>query len=166
MEQITNKLSISKKTLYIQFADKEHLLNECVDREITHLSLAVEFIHERCESSIEIIVLSYMSVFCHDSSFCAAFHKDLPHYPAAYGQWINFRQTFRERCTADFLNGVTEGDFLPGQNYELISTMLTDQLNNLKTEYQRAMILTIIRGVCTDNGNKKIDTLMESKYRE
>lgn len=161
MEQVALELSISKKTLYDDFIDKEHLLQECMDRETARLALSMEYIRVCSKSALEIILLSSINLLNYCSSFCPAFHRDISRFTTIYTRWKSYLQRFQERCMADFLRGVTEKDFLSGQNYELISTMLADQLECPKRKYQPMMVLTLVRGVCTEKGSVKLDKLLE-----
>ena len=161
MEQIALELSISKKTLYDDFMDREHLLQECMDRETARLSLSMEYIRVSSKSALESILLSCTNLYNYCSSFCPAFHRDITRFTTIHNRWKSYLQRFQKRCMADFIRGTTENDFLPGQNYELISFMLTDQLEYPKKKYQPTMVVTLIRGVCTEKGSAKLDKLLE-----
>jgi hypothetical protein len=113
------------------------------------------------KSALEIILLSCINLFNYCSSFCPAFHRDIARFDAIYDRWKRYLQRFQERCMADFSRGVTEEDFLPGQNYELISIMLAGQLECPKKNRQTTIMLTLIRGVCTNKGSAKLDKLLQ-----
>ncbi|MDR2916711.1 MAG: TetR/AcrR family transcriptional regulator [Tannerella sp.] len=160
IEHIASDLFISTETLYTEFRDEEELLSVFMEQEINALYLSVEMIKKRAESSLEVVVLSCIEQLYYIKSYSPVFFSDLKFYAGPDKQWRRYRQDFRKMCMDHFEKGVIDGDFLSDQNYELISAMITEQSGSFNIEFQETMILTIIRGACTETGRNKLRRFM------
>jgi AcrR family transcriptional regulator len=156
MNQIANAMSISKRTMYMAFGNKEDILIGCVNHGIGKLNEVVESTTARSATSLEALVQISINVFQYTSSYCPAFYKDIVRYPEATSRLNEYQNLFKEKCYQLFLEGVKEGDFLPDQDYEFITSMYVEQIGRLQAEQQSAMVLTFLGGVCTDKGVKEL----------
>ena len=121
----------------------------------------MNYIEKQAETSLETVLLVCIEQLHYRSSFNPAFYRDLSCFAEPDRLLSEYMQIFREKCIAYFLKGETEGDFISGQNYELMATILTEQLNDFETAYKEAMIIVIIYGVCTEGGCERLKRLIQ-----
>lgn len=166
MNQIAGEMGISKKTIYMEFEDKESLVLACIDNEIERIRKSILKTKSQTDSAIEAIVTITMGILRHASTRCPAFYKDLTHFFGASEQFTKFKQEYHEQCLIHMQQGVKEGDFLPELDYELVSTILVEQFAEMKLEYQSTMLIAFLRGISTEKGLKKLAEISEGQlYR-
>lgn len=152
MDQIAHELGISKKTIYEAFEDKEQLLTACIDYQTSRLVRSIEKTTAEAKSSLDALLLVGSKIFRHYGTPCPAFFKDLVRYPKAYARLKKFRADVKATCMEYFRKGIEEGSFEPGMDYEVISSLFVEQFSNMQIEYQGAMLLTFLKGICTPKG--------------
>ena len=156
MNQIANAMSISKRTIYENFENKEELLIGCLEFGTEKLRETVEETEKQSKSAIETFTAICTSVFRYTGSFCPSFYKDIVRYPDAANKLDEYKDFFKEECRYYFSKGVEEGCFLPDQNYEFITSLFVDQLHQMKLEHQTSMVHTLLRGICTEQGLEEL----------
>ena len=161
MDNISEILHISKRTIYREFASKEELLSECFNRELRKINVITEAIREKSGSALEEILVTCRILSDCYTALCPAFYRDVIRYPSIQKNWNRYLESLRARCEENFNRGAREGDFLPDQNYELISMIFIEQVWRLKQPYQMSIIMNILRGQCTPAGIDKLNALIE-----
>ncbi|MEM8509529.1 MAG: helix-turn-helix domain-containing protein [Bacteroidota bacterium] len=90
MKDISDTVSISKKTLYLFFSSKEVLIKACVKKLIDQHLKEISLIENRAISSIEKVFLIYKSSLRHIANQNLAFYNDMKRdYPDIYSFYIN-----------------------------------------------------------------------------
>ena len=163
MESIASSLSISKRTLYEIYGDKESLLFACIkdDQEKRQ-----EFLRDFSEqhNAMETVLEVYLRKVEDLRTVNSAFYADLPLYPKVMAYIEASHRDMHEHFIAFMQRGVKEGYFRKEVNYELISRMFDTigryvAQEGLYAQYPyeellRNLMLVPLRGLCTPKGVK------------
>ncbi|MCR5472158.1 MAG: TetR/AcrR family transcriptional regulator [Prevotella sp.] len=171
MDAIASELSISKRTLYEIYEDKEHLLFETIKNyDERKRQTLTEYAQQDNHHVIDIILEAYRLKLKEIRSVNPLFYTDILKYPKLAQYIKNNNERARERYTAFMQRGVDEGYLRPDVNYQMIPYMmeaisqyiLTSKLldkysfEEMFTNY----FLVSLRGLCTQRGIKVIDEAM------
>jgi AcrR family transcriptional regulator len=171
MDTIASELSISKRTLYEIYEDKEHLLFETIKNyDERKRQTLTEYAQQDNHHVIDIILEAYRLKLKEIRSVNPLFYTDILKYPKLAQYIKNNNERARERYTAFMQRGVDEGYLRPDVNYQMIPYMmeaisqyiLTSKLldkysfEEMFTNY----FLVSLRGLCTQRGIKVIDEAM------
>lgn len=162
MDDIARGLSISKKTLYELFSDKEELLLEVV--KVISMGFHQNVKEIICSSAnvLEQIFMLYKRVIEHSRKVNPLFFIELIHYPKvqAYFEEVHTRHA---DCTKKWLQmGVEQGLLRDDVNYEVFLRQDGFQIDKLlinpevrkypaKVIYD-SIVLVMLRGLATDKG--------------
>lgn len=172
MDDIASKLSISKRTLYEIYPNKEKLLLEGLRAE--HEAMNTEmmtFMAARNRSVIDVLVQFFKVQMKSFASMSPLYFSDIHKFPSA----VSYLSTLHEESLAksrEFLQkGVGEGFFRDDVNFEIVSrmgnaTMQHVMQTQLYKRYPlqdifRNVILLLIRGICTQKGVRVVDQMLE-----
>ena len=174
MDDIAANLSISKRTLYEIYSNKEVLLLECIKHNDKLIADDLMEYAEKAENEIDIIV-HFMKNRMHDwDSINHAFFIDIHKYPTVV-EYIQAAHATRHEHSTDFFNrGVEHGFFVHSFNFEIIQKIFditmqhvieTEMYKNfsLKEIFQNLVLLTL-RGCCTEKGLKQLDRMLEEQW--
>lgn len=171
MDDIAASLSISKRTLYEIYSNKEDLLLECIKHNDKLIADDLMAYAEKAENEIDIIV-HFMKNKMHDwDSINHAFFIDIHKYPTVVDYLQATHVTRNERSTDFFKRGVEHGFFVSTFNFEIIQKIFDTTMQHaietemykkysLKDIFQNLVLLTL-RGCCTEKGIKQLDLLLE-----
>lgn len=171
MDEIARMLSISKRTLYEIYSNKEELLFAGVKRneEYFHHHM-MEYAGEH--DVIEIIVEFYMLQIRRLSEITLQFFIDIEKYRRIVDFLSEKREQHRKSSVLFFSQGVTDGYFRKDVDFDLVN-----HIGNAVMEYVmraklyetysidyifRNIIVMFVRGICTQKGIEKIDKLLDS----
>lgn len=173
MDDIAHSLSISKRTLYEIYDNKEALLIEVMQKSQCDREKAVKILAGRSRNVMEIILRVFYLRIEQMKDTNPQFFIDLEKYPSV----LTMLRSNHEKTRDDFLRfmarGVREGYFRSDVDYELVAFMFTSFYEQVKIEsllekyslqslfYNHVFI--IVRGICTQKG---IDFLKEFMWRE
>jgi AcrR family transcriptional regulator len=175
MSDIANELGISKRTLYEVFRDKEDLLETCIDLYIQKANKAMQTLTGDSEDVIDAMMRIYAWNLNEIQTINRSLMSDLKkYYPNLYKS-IERNQNDNSLVLLPLLNkGVEQGLIRNDVNFEIILWLVRSQFRALMNEdyfpvekfslneYIRAIILSFIRGIATPDGNKKVDSIVES----
>lgn len=173
MDDIASSLSMSKRTLYEIYGNKEDLLCEVVKmHEEQHHNRLVESTRQK-SNVIDIVVEVYRMLILEVKEVNPLFFEELQMYPQLL-EYLHSRREEHRKQTMDFMKrGVAEGFFRDDVNYEIIQKMFDMttlyMMNNfLYKQYPieelfRCILFSFLRGICTTKGVRRIDLLLESK---
>ena len=168
MDDIAQMLTISKRTLYEIYKDKEELLYQGVvqfdQNNRQHLAAFIE----QAPSVMDIIIETYQSRVVRTGTVNPQFYEDIQKYPRV----VEYLKKEREHAYDQFLGflqrGVREGYFRAGVDYELVTQMFnainTFVMNqHLLSRYSiqqvfANMLLIPLRGFCTEKGLQVIES--------
>ena len=171
MDAIASELSISKRTLYEIYEDKEHLLFETIKNyDERKRQTLTEYAQQDNHHVIDIILEAYRLKLKEIRSVNPLFYTDILKYPKLAQYIKNNNERARDRYTAFMQRGVDESYLRPDVNYQMIPYMmeaisqyiLTSKLldkysfEEMFTNY----FLVSLRGLCTQRGIKVIDEAM------
>ncbi len=167
MDDIASQLSISKRTLYELFANKEKLLLECVKEKHNEFRRHMDDFIREDTSVISIIIETYRYQMSRANGICQAYYYDLQRYPNVK-EWINEQHNQRQGTAMEFYRqGVEEGFFRSDVDFTLISNVCNASMdyimkNQLFKHYSMSqifhnIILLYVRGFCTLKGVKALE---------
>jgi len=164
MDRIASALRISKKTIYTEFQNKEELLKESIIYDTGRFMRFIEKIESETSSSLEILYIIGITFSKNVSTLCPAFHLDIQRFPDIYNKIQEHRKAVSNYCFRYFQKGITEGDILSGSDYYLIADIYIGELDKTTTSYQSAMIFIFLRGLCSEQGRKKLDKITTQQF--
>ncbi len=162
MDEIARRLSMSKRTLYEYFGDKEELLIACIVHHHAYMKKWAEEIGDRSETVLHVILEIYREMAPKTRRVSSKFYEDIRKYPRAMARLAEQRKEMLDQLLEFFRTGVKQEIFLPGLNYEILSRTLiqiTDEPLSPELTRRYSMVdiystltLTLVRGACTDKG--------------
>ena len=152
MNQIATALQMSKKTLYAEFENKEDMLLECLRYEKLRMEKVIEKTEQEAQNPLEALILGLSNMYHYRSSFCPAFFRDVEKYMEAQDMVQASKIRMHNLYMKYFKQGIEEGYFQPNYEYEAIASLFTEQLGDWDNLQQPYLILTFLRGVCTEKG--------------
>lgn len=168
MDDIAASLSISKRTLYEIFDNKELLLYEALRTEHESNSDAIRISCEKQDTNVMDTLLAFyhhqMEEF---SRVCPAFFTELGRYPKVLQYLHAEDQRNKENAMRFFMRGIDEGFFRSDINYDIVTRVNKMGINEamesrMFDEYSLPeifsnIILTFFRGICTPKGMKMLE---------
>lgn len=167
MDDIARNMSISKRTLYELFEDKETLLSEGLDWTHNTMKQVMNELEEGPYSVLEVIILFYEECMKRPRWYNRKFYDDLKRYPKAFKKNEHNKAEFSKRCMKLFSRGVKEEVFQKGINFEIVTLLAKEQikmiqpsgafLNHSVSEVFKTILFTFLRGICTEKGLAILD---------
>lgn len=176
MDEIASSLSISKRTIYELFTDKESLLLECMQY---HHSRQMEEANEIVKSSsnvLEVILLMYAGSLHRLHSINLKFFQDIKRYPRAAAIIEHRHKEELDSAVSFFQQGIDQGLFRSDINFEIFTAILHRQIDTLLHEevdgrfsffdVYEFIMFTFFRGVSTRKGQDIIDDFISEFKRK
>lgn len=175
MDDIARHLSVSKKTLYQHFEDKEDIVTICCQSHIEGVSREFQEIEHVAENAIEELAKISLCLKQNSEEMNPTLLFDLQKYhPKAWSVWLDHKNKFiRESVVRNLKQGIEEGYFRPEIKVEIIAAMrlelvqlaFDDQLfppSKFKVaEVQMQIFDHFVYGLVTEKGRK-----LYQKYKE
>ena len=167
MDDIANELSISKRTLYEIYNNKEELLYEGVEREVRKSTEQLQQFAKEHDDVMQIILFFYGQKFRELGSVNPLFYTDLEKY-AKVKEFLRIRHEEQSKNTRAFFDrGVEEGYFLPQLNYDIVTQLGEASMNYVMAtkmyqqfslqEIFKNFVSVLLRGYCTEKGQHILD---------
>ena len=174
MDDIARKLKISKRTLYEIYDNKEQLLLESVARRIHEFDATLERFDSSGEKQVIDILLEFYRLQMEElRDMNPVYYEDLHKYPRVMSFLEQVNKEHKAHSKDFFKRGVLEGYFRNDVNYELISLLGNNAMQNvmeskLYNTYSlqdifRNVVMLFIRGLCTAKGIQELDRQLESR---
>ncbi len=173
MDDIARNMSISKRTLYGFFDDKETLLIEGMDYINDKMTRFLNQLEKEDHTAIDIILLFYEEIMRRPRWYDRKFYEDLKKYPKALERKESEKSTFTEVCARLFNRGVKEDVFQKDVNFEIVTLLTKEQLKMIhpsktfskhsNAEVYNTVLITFLRGICTDKGRNILDRWIITK---
>ena len=130
MDDIARHLSISKKTIYQYFADKEDIVISAAREHMGRNKATFEAIHRNAVSAIDELVKLSKQLRIEMEGLNPALLFDLQKYhPKAWNLWIEHKAVdIRNLVISNLKQGIEEGDFRPEINPTVIATLRLEQV--------------------------------------
>lgn len=174
MDDIAASLSISKRTLYEVFPDKETLLEECIQKGQKETNEFVMGVLANSRNVLEVILKCYLRSIEKFHSTNRKFFEDIKKYPKAYELLRNGRNQDSEGTVKFFKEGVDQGIFRADVNFAIINLLVREQLDMLMNtdlckeysflEVYEAIMFTYLRGISTEKGARELEAFV-GEYR-
>ena len=168
MDDVAAQLSISKRTLYEIFQNKEQLLYEGVRLYHQQKKQQMELIGLTSKNVMEIILRVYKIKVQEFKMTNPVFYSDLSKYPLVLDYLNNENQKAHSKYVQFMERGVKEGYFRKDVDYNLTSRMF-DALEKfiMREELYKAysiedifkyIVFVSLRGLCTRKGVMTLET--------
>ena len=168
MDDVAQSLSISKRTLYEIYKDKEELLYQGVVQFDQEAKQSMSAFIEQAPSVMDIIMEAYQRRVVRTGSVNPLFYEDIQKYPKV----VDYLNKEREHTYASFIEllrrGVSEGYFRTDIDYELVAQMFNAINTFVMTQHLLSrysiqevftnMLLVPLRGFCTEKGLQVIES--------
>ena len=168
MDDVAQSLSISKRTLYEIYKDKEELLYQGVVQFDQEAKQSMSAFIEQAPSVMDIILEAYQRRVVRTGSVNPLFYEDIQKYPKV----VDYLNKEREHTYASFIEllrrGVNEGYFRTDIDYELVAQMFNAINTFVMTQHLLSrysiqevftnMLLVPLRGFCTEKGLQVIES--------
>lgn len=174
MDDIANALSISKRTLYEVFDNKEELLicGIKLDEE-RRKEMMASFVVKNNPGVMDVILKFYHAQMEAISSINPVFFSDISKYDRVRAYLQELHAGRQESALEFFRRGVGEGYFRADVDYVIVSRMSNATINyvmesQMYKEYDlkyifRNIVLVFLRGFCTLKGQEIIDKKLNEK---
>jgi AcrR family transcriptional regulator len=125
MDDIARHLSVSKKTLYQHFEDKEDIVTTTVQAHIERIMGEFDALQATAVDAIDEIAKVSQCLKRTMSEINPSLMFDLEKYhPRAWSVWVENKKKFiRESVIRNLKRGVEEGSFRPEMDLEIMATM-------------------------------------------
>lgn len=174
MDDIARMLKISKRTLYEIYDNKEQLLLESVARRIHEFDATLERFDASGEKKVIDILLEFYRLQMEElRDMNPVYYEDLHKYPRVMTFLDQVKKEHRFHSMDFFKRGVLEGYFRDDFNYELISQLGNNVMQNVMEnklykiyslqDIFRNVVMLFIRGLCTTKGIQELDHQLESR---
>jgi len=175
MDDIARHLSVSKKTLYQHFEDKEDIVTITCQSHIENVSKEFLDIKHSAENAIEELAKISFCLKQNSEEMNPTLLFDLQKYhPKAWSVWLNHKNKFiRESVIQNLKQGIEEGYFRPEIKVEIIAAMRLELVqlafddtifppSQFKlAEVQMQIFDHFVYGIVTEKGKK-----LYQKYKE
>lgn len=172
MDDIAHALTMSKRTLYQIFADKEELILACMQKHRNQMKRMLSETFEENNNVLEILLKTFEIRLRFLQTIEPSFFEEIGKYPKVM-QEIDRNSRSEEAEALEFLQkGVEQGYFLPELNFRIIYSQFCNQLKNWQANetlknYSLAeifanTILIYFRGCATVKGVTLIDHFLQN----
>lgn len=170
MDDIAKRLSISKRTLYEIYQNKEELLLEGLKASEAEFDAHMKaFSRKRNKNIMDILMEFYNYQITKLAKIAPAFYDDLHKY-SAIRQWLYSMQKERDKDAFLFIRkGIQDGFFRADIDYSIVTQIARESvqyamMNQLYKEHSiqvvfSNIILLFIRGICTLKGLQRLEDL-------
>jgi TetR/AcrR family transcriptional regulator, cholesterol catabolism regulator len=175
MDDIARQLSVSKKTLYQHFADKDELVTIMSQGHMKREVKEYEEITNASENSIDELNKISLQIKCDMEDMNPSLLYDLQKFhPKAWALWLDHKNDFiKSSIVRNLKQGISEGYFRPEINPEVMGisrlilieaafdgNLFPKEKFNL-VELQSQFFDHFVYGLCTDKGRK-----LYEKYKQ
>ncbi|MGM9694419.1 MAG: TetR/AcrR family transcriptional regulator [Alloprevotella sp.] len=171
MDDIAHALTMSKRTLYQIFSDKEDLILACMQKHHRHLKETLSQTYKENPNVLEILLKTFEIRIRFLQGIDLSFFEEIEKYPKII-RYAEETARAEEAEALDFLQrGVEQGYFLPGLNYRIIYNQFHLQMKGIKgnevlkayslPEIFASTIVIYFRGCATLKGVTLIDQFLQ-----
>lgn len=182
MDNIASVLSISKRTIYELYADKEELLHEALKLQSERMRQDAKEKIREASHVLDVILGLYTIYFDKLKVVNKKFFTEIEKYPNIYKHNQDRETKNNKRFIAWMEMGRRQGLFREDANFEILLYILKRDLNEIfkankndefnelgkysPEELGRTLILFYLRGISTQKGQEIIENYLERKKNE
>ena len=172
MDEIAVKLSISKRTIYENFKDKQSIINSCLDSTFKNLEDEMNDISKTSSNPVEALFCMFEYVDIVVREYNKQFFEDLVG-TVTEDDYKDKKYRHRALISAKVKSAIDEGFFRNELGVDIITALLTQnfspliaELNELglhpsPLELKLRVNLILLKGIATQKGAKVINELQE-----
>lgn len=167
MDDIASSLTISKRTLYEVFVDKETLLKECLLKIQEERDEYLKEVFNNSDNVLQVLLSLFrknIEAFHHTNR---RFFEDVKKYPKVYEIIKKKQNSDSDEAMSFFKLGVEQGIFRSDINFRIVNMLVHEQFNVLLNtdicsaysfvEVYESIMFTYIRGISTVKGAQLLD---------
>lgn len=176
MDDIAQRLSISKRTLYELYDNKEELLIEGIGLHCSQMHKDIEDYAATGAGVMDILLFAFRQKTEEINSTTPQFYADVEKYP----KLVAFLESHKKADEQQFINflqrGVAEGYFCEGLDIEMIANIINAQSRYVMAQqlYKRHsmarvflnLIYISLRGLCTPKGVATLDIFLNDYQKK
>ena len=172
MDDISSELSISKRTLYEIYENKEELLYECVKNKYEDSEVVLAKIAKDSKTVIDILIKIYRLKVEELKNVHPSFYTEMGKYKKIMA-YLDDQNKNRKKQQVEFLKrGISEGYFRTDVNYDLVLQLFDVSsryvfcnyatINCQMEQLSYNLMFVFLRGFCTLKGVKELDFFLEN----
>ncbi len=180
MDDIARHLSVSKKTLYQHFADKDELVTMVTEAHMSSSKKMYEDIRKKSENSIDELHKIGTQVRRHIEEQNPTLLFDIQKFhPKAWSVWVEYKDNYiRTSIVRNIKQGIKDGYIRPEVNAEISAQFRLAAIQvscdeqyfphgkfNL-AEVQSQIFEQYVYGLCTEKGKKLYQKYKESNHKQ
>lgn len=174
MDDVARELSISKKTLYQHFEDKEKLVDEVVNILLTERTAIVDNLIANCTDAVSemVTIHQFMDRMSREHSY--AMENDLrKYYPTSFNKVMSTKRSHMYKVAIENIQrGQKEGFYRPEVNGEIIAKTVLLRFESsmdsciftceeiLSQEFFNEILNYHVRGIATTKGIKRLEEIL------
>ena len=176
MDSIAHRLTISKRTLYQQFEDKEALVLACLSEREKRNEAFLQQIMSETDNVLTILLRVFSHSMDEIGHICPAFFKELAGYPSVVAAYQSRRDEEIEKGVAFMERGAEQGYFNRKANFRIVIAFMQQALDHVLENKSLAnaslrdifinTLMIVLRGCATREGIIVIDNFMAEFNRE
>lgn len=170
MDEIASKLTISKRTLYEIYENKETLLLEGIRRNHEAMDRYLESYAAKAGSEMEVLI-EFLRVNMREvQNISSDYISDLNRYRSVIDYLRDSGNKHHEKSGEFIRRGIENGYFMPNLNYDLFITVNDAMLDYVMTarlyekyplkDIMHTIVSIFIRGCCTEKGRQLLDKVI------
>lgn len=175
MDEIARTLSMSKRTLYQMFSDKDDLLLACFERRDQEKELEMQELMKHQSNVLEFLLTMLAGNLNEMRRVKPSFYVEITKYPKVLA-YFDRKHKAEEKDAVLFLNkGIEQGYFREDINFRIVYNQLSEGINTMgrnevlqsfsQIELFRNTVLVYLRGCSTLKGIEMIDGFIHN-YRD
>ena len=177
MDDLAKHLSISKKTLYQYYTDKDALVHKITDDTIRRIDRDMEMIRTESTNALDecVRILQYMRGMI--ASFQPTFLYDLQkYYPKAYNVFADYRERhIKNSILFNIRRGIKEGLYRKDVNPEIVARLRLQQIEGCMNpvmfppsmfsmvDVAHQSLMLFLHGLVTEKGFKMLEQYSSKK---
>lgn len=176
MDDVARLLTMSKRTLYQVFADKEELLLACVRVHDAREKARMEEIHRHTDNVLDFLLRIFVMKLQELDRIDPRFFMEIPRYPKVTAYIDQLKKDSENEAVKFLEQGIEQGYFMEAANFRIIYRHLSSLVpiiveNDLWKEFSKTevfvnTVLPIFRGVATRKGIEIIDHFLDNVDEE
>ncbi len=179
MDRVAHEIGISKRTLYGLFADKDELLEHCLEYNFEKSRKEAEILTQGCTNAIEIMMVVFKDTVEKLSKTNRNYLSDIKRYHPMVASKHEEKTKFNRQNILVLINqGKLEGLFHANLNVEILAVLLEAQVELMvkSDEYDidtyplaqifETIILTFVRGISTPKGLAVVDEFATNHFQQ
>lgn len=170
MDDIATGLSISKRTLYELFHDKEDLLLDVMKLHREEMQEYMFQVASEAENVLEVLLKFFQRTAQDFQNTNRRFFEDMEKYPKVRRYIDESRKENLDSAMEFYRKGVEQGIFREDVNYDIVRAMVCEQMDLLLrsdicksyslVEIYETVVFMHMRGISTEKGLKIVDEFL------